>query len=57
MAGHCHRNFIEWVDFAIYGYFAATIGQLFFPAAAPGLSTISAFAVFAVGFVPVPWGP
>ncbi len=49
-------NFIEWFDFAIYGYFAATIGQLFFPAAAPGLSTISAFAVFAVGFVSRPLG-
>lgn len=49
-------NFIEWFDFAIYGYFAATIGELFFPAAAPGMSVISAFAVFAVGFVSRPLG-
>lgn len=49
-------NFIEWFDFAIYGYFAATIGQLFFPNSAPGLSIISAFAVFAVGFISRPLG-
>ena len=25
-------NVLEWYDFAIYGYFAATIGRVFFPA-------------------------
>jgi len=25
-------NVLEWYDFAVYGYFVTTIGQLFFPA-------------------------
>ncbi len=24
-------NIMEWYDFAVYGFFAATIGKLFFP--------------------------
>lgn len=49
-------NFIEWFDFAIYGYFAGIIGQVFFPPAAPGIALISSFAVFAVGFISRPLG-
>ncbi|OTG86156.1 MFS transporter [Acinetobacter sp. ANC 4558] len=49
-------NFMEWFDFAIYGYFAAVIGMLFFPSNAPGVSFLSALAVFAVGFVARPFG-
>lgn len=49
-------NFMEWFDFAIYGYFAATIGQTFFPSAAPGVSLLSSLAVFAVGFLSRPLG-
>src|ERR1700744_941720 len=49
-------NFMEWFDFAIYGYFAAIIGQTFFPSAAPGVSLLSSLAVFAVGFVSRPLG-
>ncbi|CAG9228450.1 Putative shikimate transporter, MFS family [Burkholderia gladioli] len=49
-------NFMEWFDFAIYGYFAAIIGKTFFPSAAPGVSLLSALAVFAVGFLSRPLG-
>lgn len=49
-------NFMEWFDFAIYGYFAAVIGMLFFPSSAPGVSLLSSLAVFAVGFVSRPFG-
>jgi MHS family proline/betaine transporter-like MFS transporter len=49
-------NFMEWFDFAIYGYFAAIIGQTFFPSTAPGISLLSSLAVFAVGFLSRPLG-
>ncbi|CAG2156074.1 Proline/betaine transporter [Cupriavidus yeoncheonensis] len=49
-------NFMEWFDFAIYGYFAALIGATFFPSAAPGVSLLSSLAVFAVGFLSRPLG-
>lgn len=49
-------NFMEWFDFAIYGYFAAIIGQTFFPSAAPSVSLLSSLAVFAVGFLSRPLG-
>jgi len=47
-------NFMEWFDFAIYGYFAAVIGQIFFPSTQPGVSLLSSLAVFAVGFLARP---
>ena len=31
-------NLLEWYDFAIYGYFAATIGRQFFPHETPSRS-------------------
>ncbi|WP_070106018.1 MFS transporter [Burkholderia plantarii] len=49
-------NFMEWFDFAIYGYFATIIGRTFFPSAAPGISLLSALAVFAAGFLARPVG-
>lgn len=49
-------NFMEWFDFAIYGYFAAVIGSIYFPSDAAGVSLLSSLAVFAVGFVSRPFG-
>ncbi|AJK49001.1 MFS transporter [Burkholderia plantarii] len=49
-------NFMEWFDFAIYGYFATIIGRTFFPSAAPGISLLSALAVFTAGFLARPVG-
>lgn len=49
-------NFMEWFDFAIYGYFAAIIGSIYFPSDAAGVSLLSSLAVFAVGFMSRPFG-
>jgi MHS family proline/betaine transporter-like MFS transporter len=42
-------NILEWYDFAVYGFFAPTIGKLFFPAADARTSLIAAFGAFAAG--------
>ncbi|GAA2178656.1 MFS transporter [Leucobacter tardus] len=49
-------NFMEWFDFAIYGYFAAIIGAQFFPSGDPTAEMLSSLAVFAVGFISRPLG-
>lgn len=49
-------NFMEWFDFAIYGYFAAIIGAQFFPSGNPTAEMLSSLAVFAVGFISRPVG-
>src|SRR5699024_6251456 len=47
-------NFMEWFDFAIYGYFAAIIGAQFFPSGDPTAEMLNSLAVFAVGFISRP---
>jgi MHS family proline/betaine transporter-like MFS transporter len=47
---------MEWYDFAVYGYFASVIGQLFFPNTDPAVSLIASFGAFAAGFVVRPLG-
>ena len=49
-------NTVEWFDFAVYGYFATEIGEAFFPADAPSLQLLSAFALFAMGYLMRPIG-
>ena len=49
-------NLLEWYDFAIYGYFAAAIGRHFFPHQDPVAQVLSAFGVFAVGYLMRPVG-
>jgi MHS family proline/betaine transporter-like MFS transporter len=49
-------NVLEWYDFAIYGYFASTIGRQFFPHEDPVAQLISAFGVFALGYLMRPVG-
>jgi len=49
-------NVMEWYDFAVYGFFAATIGKLFFPSDDPVVSLIASFGTFAVGFLVRPLG-
>lgn len=46
----------EWYDYALFGYFAALIGQQFFPSTHPLTSVLSSFAVFASGFAMRPLG-
>src|SRR6476660_9588416 len=49
-------NVLEWYDFAIYGYFAASIGRTFFPKEDPVAQILSAFGIFAVGYLMRPVG-
>lgn len=49
-------NVMEWYDFAVYGFFAATIGKLFFPSDDPVVSLIASFGTFAAGFLVRPLG-
>ena len=49
-------NVLEWYDFALYGYFAPVFASLFFPSNSPSVSLISAFGVFAIGFLARPLG-
>jgi MHS family proline/betaine transporter-like MFS transporter len=49
-------NVLEWYDFAIYGYFAVAIGRHFFPHQDPVAQLLSAFGVFAVGYLMRPVG-
>jgi MHS family proline/betaine transporter-like MFS transporter len=49
-------NLLEWFDFAIYGFFALTIGKVFFPKEDPVAQVIAAFGVFAIGFLMRPIG-
>ncbi len=49
-------NVLEWFDFAIYGYFAITIGQTFFPHQDPLAQLLSTFGVFAIGCLMRPLG-
>jgi MFS transporter, MHS family, proline/betaine transporter len=49
-------NFLEWFDFAVYGFLAVTIGTLFFPAASDTGSLLAALAVFGVAFLVRPLG-
>ncbi|MEU3876847.1 MULTISPECIES: glycine betaine/L-proline transporter ProP [Streptomyces] len=49
-------NMMEWFDFGVYAYMAATLGKVFFPATSPGAQVVSAFATFAAAFVVRPLG-
>ncbi len=49
-------NVMEWYDFAVYGYFAATMGRQFFPLDNPTNSLIASFSVFAAGMLMRPLG-
>jgi MHS family proline/betaine transporter-like MFS transporter len=49
-------NVLEWYDFAIYGYFAPVIGRAFFPHEDPLAQLLSAYGIFAIGFIVRPLG-
>lgn len=49
-------NALEWFDFVIYGFFAATIGRLFFPSNSDVESLLVAFATFGITFFIRPLG-
>jgi len=56
MIGGVIGNVLEWYDFAVFGYFAPTIGAHFFPAENQLASLINAFGVFAAGYLMRPLG-
>ena len=49
-------NLIEWYSFTVYGFMAVILGAHFFPSNTPGLSLMTTFAVFGIGFVVRPIG-
>ncbi|HET7675738.1 MAG TPA: MFS transporter, partial [Gammaproteobacteria bacterium] len=49
-------NCLEWFDFGVYSYLAATVGEIFFPAHSTTAALLASFAVFAVAFIVRPLG-
>ncbi len=49
-------NFIEWFDYASYGYLADVIGRVFFPDTDASVRLMSTFAIFAMSFILRPVG-
>ncbi len=49
-------NFVEWFDFAVYGFLATIIAKEFFPDSSVSLGMIKTFGVFAVAFAMRPLG-
>ncbi|WP_125610037.1 MFS transporter [Specibacter cremeus] len=49
-------NFVEWFDYAVYGYLAATIAGAFFPTQDKQTGLLLTFGVFAISFFVRPLG-
>ncbi|WP_253904312.1 MFS transporter, partial [Arthrobacter sp. Br18] len=49
-------NFVEWFDYAVYGYLAVTITAVFFPESDPQTGLMLTFALFAISFLVRPLG-
>lgn len=49
-------NFVEWFDFAVYGFLATVIANEFFPSSSLSLALLKTFGVFAVAFAMRPLG-
>jgi len=49
-------NFLEMYDFMVFGYYAAAIGQAFFPSGNPFLSLMLSLMTFGAGFLMRPLG-
>lgn len=49
-------NFVEWFDYASYGYLAAVITAVFFPTTSPVSGLLATFGVFALSFIVRPIG-
>ncbi|WP_066337967.1 MFS transporter [Azohydromonas lata] len=55
-AGSFVGNFVEWFDYAAYGYLATVIATVFFPSEDKTTALLSTFAVFAISFFIRPLG-
>src|SRR5258707_6765477 len=49
-------NVLEWFDFIVYGFFAVTIAEVFFPASNPTVSLLITFGTFGLAYVARPLG-
>lgn len=49
-------NVLEWYDFLVYGFFAATLAEVFFPASNPTVSLLITFGAFGLSYVARPLG-
>jgi len=49
-------NILEWFDFLVYGFFAATLAEVFFPASNPTVSLMITFGAFGLSYVVRPLG-
>src|SRR5437868_12950658 len=49
-------NVLEWFDFVVYGFFAVTIAEVFFPASDPTVSLLITFGAFGLAYVVRPLG-
>jgi MHS family proline/betaine transporter-like MFS transporter len=49
-------NVLEWFDFLVYGYFAVTIAEVFFPAESKTVSLLITFGAFGLAYVVRPLG-
>jgi MHS family proline/betaine transporter-like MFS transporter len=49
-------NVLEWFDFLVYGFFAVTIAEVFFPASDQTVSLLITFGAFGLAYVVRPLG-
>src|ERR1700687_1894752 len=49
-------NVFEWFDFIVYGFFAVTIAEVFFPASNPTVSLLVTFGTFGLAYLVRPLG-
>jgi MHS family proline/betaine transporter-like MFS transporter len=49
-------NVLEWFDFLVYGYFAVTLAEVFFPAGTPTVSLLITFGTFGLSYLMRPLG-
>src|SRR6185437_11744357 len=49
-------NVLEWFDFLVYGYFAVTIAEVFFPTGNATVSLLVTFGAFGLSYLVRPLG-
>ena len=49
-------NVLEWFDFLVYGFFAVTIAEVFFPAGSQTTSLLLTFSAFGLAYIVRPLG-
>src|SRR5258707_8596561 len=49
-------NVLEWFDFVVYGFFAVTLAEVFFPTGNPTVSLLVTFGAFGLAYLVRPLG-